>query len=85
METLVPVVLGAAITFLIELGKKFGIGAKLMLAGFAILMAVGYTLFTEFVNPDMQKHIIEFTATAMATSVAIYEYILKFFKEKQGK
>lgn len=82
METLAPVVIGAIITVLTQIAKKWNISNRLVLAGFVIIAALGYSAFQYFVDEVTKEQITSFTASTFGSAVFFYEYFVRFIEQR---
>lgn len=78
METLIPVIAGVIITFIIQLSKKWWISSRILLAAFVIVAATLYTTFKYFVDEVTQQQIISFATSTLGSAVIFYEYVIRF-------
>ncbi len=77
MESLLPVLVGAIVTTLTQVAKKYGIKPRLMLAILVVIIAIGYQVVKMNMDPEMWKQTVSFVLQVFAVAVAIYEYIIR--------
>jgi len=78
METLIPVIAGVIITFIIQLSKKWWISSRILLALFVVIAALIYTALKYFVDEVTQQQIIAFATSTLGSAVIFYEYVIRF-------
>lgn len=77
METLIPVIAGVIITFIIQLSKKWWISNRILLAVFVIIAAAIYTAYQYFVDEVTRAEVTKFTTSTLGSAVIFYEYFVR--------
>ena len=60
-----------------HLGKHFGFTQKQVAIWFAIVSAIGYTIFNQYLPQDLQAEVVLFVSSAVGTGKLIYDMISK--------
>lgn len=79
----IPAIVGAATSWFIEsYAKPRGWSSRFVLVSIAIIVGVGYELFTTFVPLSYQMGILQFISSTIATGWGIYELLIRPAKGK---
>ena len=77
METIVSLLVGGVLPFIMNGAKKVGVPAKTSIVLIALAMGGAYTVF-EFTTPvEIKTNVYSLFAQTLTTSFLIYEFILK--------
>ena len=75
--TFISLLLGALLPMVIEYAKRRNIPTSLIFFSIALVASLGYNAFISFVPPTVKESIFSFTSQIIATSVVLYELLLK--------
>lgn len=84
METIIAIVSGVLLPWIIEHGKKFGVSSKEALGLVAIVCAIIYITFDIVVPHTIKQNFYTVLAQILTTSFLVYEFFLKASIEKKN-
>lgn len=76
-----PVIIGAALTFLLQYTKKQGWSSRFVIAVTAIVVGVIVVVFNTFVSPEVRLNVVNFLSLLIATCWGLYEYFIRIWNE----
>lgn len=84
METIIAIVSGVFLPWIIEHGKKFGVSSKEALGLVAIGCALAYITFDILVPHTLKQNFYTVLAQILTTSFLVYEFFLKAMIQKKN-
>lgn len=75
--TFFSLLIGALLPMVIEFAKRRKIPTSLIFFVIAVVASLGYNVFSAFVPENVKASIFSFTSQIIATSVILYEVLLK--------
>lgn len=83
MESLIlTVIAGALISAGTQFAKRTGIPGEIVLLVVTLVAAGIYQSFVTFVDPEVQKNVVEFAVEGAAVANLIYSFIIKRLETK---
>jgi TctA family transporter len=85
METIVSLVVGTILPFIINEGKKFGVTAKHSIIIIAFACGAFYGFYEYFMPIELKSNVYALFTQILTTSFLIYEFLLKKSSPKKKK
>lgn len=81
MEQFLPVVVGVAVSWIIQHVKRYGITSKQSIISLAVIFGVLYYAYDTYIPKGIKEGVYAVFAQIMTTAFLIYEFIIKNSKK----